>query len=185
MSVCFLISLYLVLNYYLPIIIYLWTLLLSLTLQTIFPREIQGKTNSTANYGIRSVISHISSPDKSEKPIANASRSLTPAECYYGQIEKEALAIILAIKIFHKMLSGWDFTLVPVCKPLLVFLDTKKVSQFMQLIIYNIEPQYFWTSPSNISGMITLTRYIVKTQRYSLQAIRKLCYCYRIHGIRS
>ena len=44
--------------------------------------------------------------DGSERPIANASLSLAPAEKQYSQLEKEALAIVFGIKKFHQFLYG-------------------------------------------------------------------------------
>ena len=51
-------------------------------------------------------------PDGSQKAIAHTSRSLTHAEHNSNQIEKETLAIVFAIKKFHKMLYGHHFTLI-------------------------------------------------------------------------
>lgn len=52
-------------------------------------------------YGVGSCILH-KMPDGTIKPIAHASRALLPADKNYSQIEKEALAIIFAVKRFHR-----------------------------------------------------------------------------------
>ena len=62
-------------------------------------------------YAIKAVISHIL-PDGEERPIAFASRTLTKSERKYGQIDKEALSIILGIEKFHQYLYGRKFILV-------------------------------------------------------------------------
>ena len=40
-------------------------------------------------------------PDGSERPIANVSKTLTSTQMKYGQIQKEALSIIFALKKYH------------------------------------------------------------------------------------
>ena len=67
--------------------------------------------------GLGAVISHIF-PDRVERPIAYASRTLSLAECNYSQIEREALGIIFAIQRFQIYLYGRDFILETVNQPL-------------------------------------------------------------------
>ena len=61
-------------------------------------------------FGLGAVLSHIM-PNKSERPIIFTSRTLTNAERNYSQIEKEVLAVIFAVKIFHQYIYGRTVTI--------------------------------------------------------------------------
>ena len=52
------------------------------------------------------------------KPIAFASCSLTPAEKKYSQLDKEGLAIVFGVKLFHQYLSVCSFVIYSDHKPL-------------------------------------------------------------------
>ncbi len=67
--------------------------------------------------GIGAVLSHIM-PDRDEKPIAYASKTLTRAEKNYSQLEKEGLAIIFGVKKYHAYLWGREFLIESDHKPL-------------------------------------------------------------------
>ena len=56
--------------------------------------------------------------DGCERPIANASKTLTDTQRNYSQVQKEALAIIYALHKFHQFLYGRRFILVTDHKPL-------------------------------------------------------------------
>ena len=70
-------------------------------------------------------ISHIF-PGGSGKANAHTSKSLTPTEPKFSQIEEEDLAIIFAVKKFHKLLYSRHLTLITDHKLLTSIFGSKK-----------------------------------------------------------
>ena len=78
-------------------------------------------------YGIRDVLCHFI--DNVERPICFVSHTLTVTECNYSQLEKEALAMVYALRKFHYYLWGQtNFTVITDHKPLLgIFSPSKNI----------------------------------------------------------
>ena len=107
--------------------------------------------SDASSVGVGAVLFHRFA-NRTEKVIANASKSLTPAERNYSQIEREALSIVFGVKKFHQYLWGRDFTLLTDHQPLTTIFGFKKgvpllaASQLQRwalfLINYTIRIQY-------------------------------------------
>lgn len=82
-------------------------------------------TADASSSGIGGTICHVF-PDKSERPIAFASRRLTDAEKSYSQIQKEALAIVFTVQKFNQYLFAKQFVIVSDSKPLISIFGPKK-----------------------------------------------------------
>jgi len=80
------------------------------------------------------------------KPIAYASRSLSPAECNYAQIEKELSAVVFACNKFHQYVYGFCVK---------VQSDHKPLESIMLKPLHKVSPR--------------LQRMLLKLQKYDLQ----------------
>jgi len=92
--------------------------------------------------------------DGSEHPIAFVSRTLSPAEKKYLQLDKEGLAIIFGVKRFHYYLLGRKFTIFSDHKPL----------------------QYLFGRPKTILPMASAT-----IQQWALTLCALTMYCHPHH----
>ena len=99
--------------------------LLTAPVLTIFDQNLPLKLDCDASqYGLEAVLSHVC-PDKSERPIAYASRTLNEHELNYSQIDKEEASIIFTLKKFSQYLLGNHFILTTDNKAIKKIFDSK------------------------------------------------------------
>lgn len=101
-------------------------------------------------YGVGAVLNII--VNNEERPVFMASATLSPAERNYSQLHREALAVIYAVKKFHKFIFGHKVTIYSDCKALESILTGKKYlghvinSRFLRWILflqnYDIEVRF-------------------------------------------
>ena len=85
--------------------------LLTAPVSSIFDQNLPLKLDcDVSQYGLGAVLSHVY-PDRSERPIAYANRTLHKHELNYSQIDKETASIIFALKRFSQYLLGNHFIL--------------------------------------------------------------------------
>ncbi len=81
-----------------------------------------------SSYGLGAVLLQ-KQPEGEMRPVAYASRAMTPTELRYAQIEKEALAITWACDRFTDYLMGLEFHVETDHKPLVPLLGTKRLDE--------------------------------------------------------
>lgn len=108
-------------------------------------------------------------PDRTERPLAYASRSLTPSERNYSQIQKEATAIVYGVKHFHQYLYGLQvpFVLRTDHRPLLSIFGNKNGISVMSasrlqryaiiLSAYNYSIEYIASEKNTIADYFSRT----------------------------
>ena len=93
---------------------------------TFYNPDLELKLDTDASsVGLGAVLSHIES-NGNEKPIEFISRTLQKAERNYSQIEHEALAIVWAVRKFHRYVYARPFKLCTDHKPLEIIFDPHK-----------------------------------------------------------
>ena len=99
--------------------------LLNAPILAMYDKNLPLKVDCDASqYGLGAVLSHVYA-DKSEKPIAYASRTLNKSEINYSQVDKEGASIIFALKKFNQYLLGNHFILTTDNKAIKKIFDPK------------------------------------------------------------
>ncbi len=116
----------------------------------------------SSSYGLGAVL--LQKVHQDWHPVAFASRSLTPTERRYAQIEKEALAATWASEKFSDYLTGKRYILETDHKPLIPLLGSKDVDQLpvriqrFRLRLMRFDYQIIYVSGKNLYTADTLSR---------------------------
>ena len=108
--------------------------------------------------------------DVSERPVAHASRTLSTAERNYDHLDKEALAVVFALKKSHQFLYSRHFKIYTNYKTLLGLLHLQKATTLMTsrrmqscalpLLAYEYELLYHpGIENGNADGLSIFTRF--------------------------
>ena len=96
--------------------------------------------------------------DEKWLPIAYASRALTPTECRYAQIEKEALALTYACEHFQEYLIGKPFHINTDHKPLVPIFSSKSLDELpLRVQRFRLRLLRFQFTISHIPGKKLIT----------------------------
>ena len=86
-----------------------------------------GLSCDASEKGLGTCLYHVME-DRRERPIAYASKCLTPAERHYSQSEREGLSIVFVTQKFRHYLLGHKFQLWTDHRPLISLFDVTKVT---------------------------------------------------------
>jgi hypothetical protein len=103
-------------------------------------------------YGLGAVLMQ-RQPEGTLKPVSYISRSLTPTEQRYAQIEKEALAFTWACERFSDYLVGLEFRIETDHKPLVPLFSTKNLDELpVRVQRFRMRMMRFLFSISHVPG---------------------------------
>ena len=109
-------------------------------------------TTDASPWGLSAILSQKTPGTDDRRIVAYVSRSLSATEQKYSQTEKEALAIVWAIKRLHIYLFGGHFTLVTDCKPLQFIFENRKSKASARIERWNMLLQEYDFSVGHIKG---------------------------------
>ena len=126
------------------------------TLVLFDPQKDTKVTADASSYGLGAAI--LQKHDDIYKPVAYASRSLTPTERRYAQVEKEALGVTWACDCFSDYLIGIQFQIETDHRPLIPLLGSKSLEDLPARIQrFRIRLMQFDYSISYVPGKLLYT----------------------------